>query len=115
MKKVFVFALALSGILVSMARADDPKSYSVALAPMRVGTIDLQKGDYQLLIHRDDMTAQLRSMKTGDVIDLPAKVTTADQKYSSTEIHTQDENGVKRVIEIRIGGTAYRIAFQKPS
>ena len=115
MKKVFVFVLALSGLLVSMARADEPKRYSISLTPMRVGTIDLQKGDYQLLIHRDEMTAQLKSVKTGDVIDLPAKVTTADEKYGSTEVHTQDEDGVKRVVEIRIGGTAYRVAFQKPS
>ena len=115
MKMIFVLALALSGLLIGVTRADDPKSYGITISEAKVGSVDLPSGEYRLLVHRDQMSAQLQSVKTGEVLDVTGTVQSTDAKFHHTEVHSREQDGVKQITEICIGGTAFRITFQKSS
>lgn len=115
MKKYCVLMLAISGLLIGTARGDKPKAYSVNLSEGRIGTSDFDAGEYKILIHRDEMKAEVMDARTGDVFDVSAKVETNDSKFSRTLVISQMTDGVRRITEIRIGGTPYRINFGEKS
>lgn len=115
MKTIGGLAMLFFGLMIGSASADDPKSFGVTLKGGRVGSIDLPAGEYRLLIHRDQMVAQLQSVKNGDIIDLDAKVESVESKYDRTEIHTRQQGETSQLTEIHIGGTRFRIVFEKSS
>ena len=116
MKITSVLIVSVFGLLmVATGYGDEPKSYRVALPSARIGTADLYKGEYKMLVHRDgnEPTVRLTELKTGNVSDIAAKVESADKKCETTEVHFQEVDGTDRITEIRIGGTKLRVVFQQ--
>jgi hypothetical protein len=115
MKTMCVLVLAMSGLIGGAAYGDGPKSYRVTLSDTHVGAAALGAGDYQVLIHSDGVKVQLMEIKSGNVIDVAATVQVGDEKFRSTEVHSQNVDGVQQLTEIRIGGTKLRVDFRKAS
>ena len=115
MKTIGCLTLAIAGLTIATARADKPARYPVSLQESKIGTTQVKTGEYRLLVHRDEAKVQLMNLKTGDVVDLAAKVEDGPEKFSNTEVHAQEVNGVRQVLEIRIGGTKLRVDFRQPS
>lgn len=117
MKLTCVLVLAVFGLLAATAFGDEPKSYKVELSAAKIGTAGLNGGQYKMFIHRDGAEPMVRfiDVRTGDETSVSAKVESGDKKYSKTEVHTNEVNGVRQVTEIRIGGTTLRVAFQQGS
>ncbi len=117
MKITFILTLAVFGLLVRTAYGDAPKSYSVVLSSATIGTAELDGGDYTMLVHRDgnEPKVRLTELKTGNATDVAAKVEGVDKKFEDTEVVSREENGVKRITEVHIGGTKLRIVFQQGS
>jgi hypothetical protein len=107
--------LAMSGLMLGTARADEPKRYSVNLAEARIGSTDLEAGEYKVIVHRDESKAELMDAESHKVFDLTGKVQEVESKFSRTEVISQIVDGVKRVNEIRIGGTKFRVDFRQGS
>ena len=115
MKNVCLMILAAAGLLIAPAYADKPKVYPITLnSGTFAGTTELEAGQYHVLVHADEMRVQLRDAD-GNIKDVPAKVETADEKFDRTEIHTRKDGEANRIIEIRIGGTKYKINFAEKS
>lgn len=115
MKKFCVLALAISALTIGTAQADKPKGYTVTIPEGRIGSNDIEAGEYKLLIHRDEMKAEVVDVDTGERCDVSGKVETADSKFPRTEVLTQTTDGVKRISEIRIGGTSFKVNFRNTS
>ncbi|MDR3700981.1 MAG: hypothetical protein P4L56_15145 [Candidatus Sulfopaludibacter sp.] len=117
MKLTCVLTLAVFGLLAATAFGDEPKSYRVELSAAKIGTAELQAGQYRILVHRDGTEPRVRLTRSGtdDGIEVAAKVESGDKKYSKTEVHTREVNGTQQITEIRIGGTTLRVAFQQGS
>jgi hypothetical protein len=108
--------LALSGLMLGSARADEPKRYSVSLAESRISGIDIAPGEYKVLIHRDEAKAEVMDTRTRAVIDgLTPKVEEAESKFNRTEVVFQIVDGVRQINEIRIGGTKIKVNFRQGS
>jgi hypothetical protein len=109
--------LAVFGLLVTTAYSDEPKSYGIELSSAKIGTAELDAGEYTMLVHRDgdEPNVRLTEVKTGNAIDVPAKVESVGKKFAMTEVHSRDVNGAKQISEIRIGGTKLRIDFRQGS
>lgn len=115
MKRFYVLVLALFGLMIGTAQADKPKAYTVTLSDAKIGSIDFDGGQYKLLIHRDEMKAQLMDLESGDVYDVSGKVETAEAKFERTEVHSSKADGVNRILEIRVGGAPFRVNFRDNS
>jgi hypothetical protein len=115
MKKFCVLVFAVSGLVVGTAYGDKPKGYSVTLTEGKIGASDFDRGEYKVLIHRDEMKAELMDVRTGDMFDVTGKVETADSKFEHTEVYSRNVDGVKQITEIRIGGTPFRVDFRGAS
>jgi len=115
MKSMCALLVAMLGLAICAARADDPKSYRINISDVRAGDVDLAAGDYKVLIHRDEGKVQMMELNTGKVFDVAAKVETKDSKFDFTEVHTQNVDGVNVITEIRIAGTKFLITFRKSS
>ena len=115
MKKTCVFLCVAFGLMLGTARADSPKTYKVSLSEARVGAIDLDAGEYKVLIHRDEGKVELMDARSGELIGVTGKLQVADEKYERTEVHSTTADSVKRILEIRIGGTKYRVDFRDAS
>ncbi|HLW76398.1 MAG TPA: hypothetical protein VKS01_05420 [Bryobacteraceae bacterium] len=70
-----------------------------------VGNTQLNAGDYKVQPEGDKI-----AIKVGkSVVDVPAKVETADKKFDSTTIRINDKT--QKIEEIHVGGTNMRIVF----
>lgn len=112
MKTICALMLAICGLMIGIARGDEPKGYRITLSDGRIGTAQLDAGEYKMLVHRDEPKVQLMEIRTGNVIDVAAKVETVDSKFERTEVHSQKVDGENQITEIRIGGTKVRIDFR---
>lgn len=115
MKTICAVGLVVFALTVGTARGDEPKSYRITLTEAKIGDVSLKAGEYKLLVHFDHPKVQLLHIKTGDLVDVPAKVDTTGSKVNTTEIHSQTVDGAIQITEIRIGGKAVRIDFRKGS
>ncbi len=117
MKLTSVLILAVFGLLAATAFGDEPKSYRVDLSAAKIGTAELQAGEYRMSVHRDGTEPKVSFIRVGtsNEIEVAGKVESGDKKYSKTEVHTNEVNGAQQITEIRIGGTALRVAFQQGS
>ena len=115
MKTGCALVLVMCGLIVGPARADRPKGYGIALSDARIGATAVGTGEYRLLVHRDEPKVQLMVMRTGEVLDLAAKVENTESKYQRTEIISETVDGVKQIREIRIGGARLRLDFRPQS
>ena len=109
--KVFTYMIAALGLMTVAALADQAKSYRVVLPDAKIGSTALPGGEYSVLI--DGSAVKLKEMKTGKVLEVPAKVGNLDKKASSTEVHSQRIDGAARINEIRLGGTTISIDFRE--
>lgn len=115
MKTICLLISSISTLLTGTAFADEPKGYTVNLTAGRIGNTDVDQGEYKLLIHRDEQRVQLKDLRTGEIVDLEAKVEAAESKSEHTQILSSTVDGVKQIVEIRISGTNLRINFRKAS
>ena len=117
MKMKCGLVLAVFGLLITTAYADQPKNYRIQLSNMSVGTTALAAGEYTVLVHRDGNEPKIRltEVNTRRAIDVVATVEIADTKFMRTEVHGREVNGVTQISEIRIGGTNFRIGVQPGS
>ena len=104
MKKL---AVTFATFALALASAAD-KSYHVTLnQPATVNGTQLQPGDYKVQVEGDK--AVFKMGKT--VVETPAKVETAEHKFSTTQVAIDSAGKQAKVSEIRIGGTTTRIVF----
>ena len=115
MKKTCAFLCIALGLMLGTARADSPKTYKVSLSEARIGTTDLDAGEYKVLIHRDEGKVEIMDLRSGELINVTGKLQVVDEKYDRTEVHSNNADSVKRITEIRIGGTKYKIDFRDAS
>ena len=115
MKTICALMLLAAGLTTGAARADSPKGYRVVLTESKIGGLNVEAGEYRLLVHPDEQKIQLVPRKGGDPIDVAGKVENADVKYQNTEVRSQSTGGVHEIVEIRIGGTKLRVNFRPES
>ena len=114
MKKTFAFLCVAFGLVLGTARADSPKTYKVALSEAKIGTTSLDTGEYKVLIHRDEGKVEIMD-GSGELINVTGKLQVADEKFERTEVHSTTTDSGKKIMEIRIGGTKYKIDFRDAS
>ena len=103
--------LAALGFLVAAANADPSKGYRITLSDAaKIGTAELRPGNYTLVF--DAPKVRFTELDSGKAIELEAKVESVDKKFDTTEIHSQQVDGVRRINEIRLGGSKTRIDFR---
>lgn len=101
MKKKFSFCFGTIALVSAFAAS----SYHVSLSgESTVGGKSLTPGDYR--IELKDNSAVLKQGK--NVTEVPAKVETADKKYSTNLIRYNNKH---EVTEICLGGTAKKVVF----
>jgi hypothetical protein len=101
------------GCFSVVALGDEPKSYSIALdTASKIGTAELQPGNYKLLLHSHSPEVLLREKSSGKETTLMAKVETADAKFTHTAITADMASGSRRIVEIRIGGSKTKVIFK---
>jgi hypothetical protein len=112
--KTFLAGLALLAALalvVSPALADQSKSYKISIhQPSKVGSHDLNAGDYKLYV--DGSKVRFVELKSGDEIELEAKIQTVDEKHRVTAVHSKTVDGVPVIVAIRIGGSKTSVEFE---
>jgi len=110
LKTVFVLLSALLFVLVGEVRAD--KSYRVKLTgAAKAGSVQLQPGDYHLVL--DNSRILFRESVTGKEYPVEAKFDdSAEKKFASTAIHSQQMEGATLITKIELGGTKTTVAFR---
>ena len=104
MKKL---ALLFSALALIVASAAENTYHFTLQETASVNGTALKPGDYKVQVEGDK--AILKYGKT--VIEAPAKLETAEHKYSATSVDLDSVNNKPRISEIHIGGTKMRIVF----
>jgi len=107
-KMTCIAILLAFGFLTAAASADQSFRFTLSRAS-KIADAELQPGDYKLIVGAPKVV--LTEPKTGNSIELQAKVESADQKFDRTEIYSKQVDGVPQISEIRIGGSKTRITF----
>jgi len=104
MKKMMVFAL-----LFALAAFAASNVFHVTFqSDAWIGASQVKAGDYKVTV--EDGKATLKSGKT--VIEAPAKLETADHKFSMTGVVMITVGNRQQVEQIEIGGTDQKIVFE---
>jgi hypothetical protein len=99
-----LFALFLSVALMVASAA----SYNVTLfQPSVLAGKELKAGEYKVTMEGDKAIISMGKQK----VEAPAKIETADSKYSSTSVRYTTEDGKMKIQEIRLGGTNQKVVF----
>jgi hypothetical protein len=101
------FVLLFSTLALMVASAAENTYHFTLQEPASVNGTTLKPGDYKVQMEGDK--AILKYGKT--VIEAPAKMETAEHKYSATSVDLDSVNNKPRLSEIHIGGTKARIVF----
>lgn len=72
-----------------------------------IGATEVKAGEYKVTVEGDKAT--LKAGKT--VIEVPAKLETAERTFSMSGVVMKNINGKQQVEEIQIGGTKTHIVF----
>jgi len=103
MKKV-----TLAGLTLAIAAFAASNTFHVTFDnDAWIGTSEVKSGSYKIQIEGDK--AILKSGK--NVIEVPAKLETAEHKFQSTGVVVNTVDKKSKVEEIQIGGTNERIVF----
>lgn len=103
-KTLKLFALFLSVALMVASAA----SYNVTLfQPSVLAGKELKAGEYKVTMDGDKAIISMGKQK----VEAPAKIETADSKYSSTSVRYTTEDGKMKIQEIRLGGTNQKVVF----
>ncbi|MBZ5609658.1 MAG: hypothetical protein LAP38_15465 [Acidobacteriia bacterium] len=102
--------LAFGTLALGLASA--AASYHMTISsPAWVGGKQLQPGEYKVQLEGNQAVIK----GDQDTVQVPAKMETAKDKYSETEIRTSNVNGKRQIEEIRFGGTKASIVFSSVS
>ncbi len=106
MKKVLI-AFATLALAVASAASN---VYHITLAQSAtIAGKQLKPGEYKVQVEGNKAT-----FKSGkNVVEVPAKVESADHKYQSTQVQIENSDNKPWVNEIRIGGTTTKILFER--
>ncbi len=98
--------LLLTAITLALGVASAASTYRFTLQePATFNGKALQPGDYKIQVEGDKAT-----LKVGkSVVEAPAKLETAERKYSTTTISFDSVGPGKSITEIHVGGTKERI------
>ena len=97
-------------LAVAAMAATAAENYKITFfQPSVVKGTELKAGDYRIQV--TDQKVVLFDGK--NPIELPAKVETADRKYTSTTVRYSDQGGKSANGEIRLGGTKARLIFNE--
>lgn len=103
--KRLLFAFTTFAIFVANAAEN---TYKFTLQePATLNGTQLKAGDYKVQVEGDK--AILKMGKT--VIEAPAKLETADHKFSSTTVDLEGTDSKAKISEIHVGGTKTKIIF----
>ncbi len=112
-KMKYLAILVALGFFAGSVRGDDPKSYRLTLSTVsKIGGQELQPGEYKLLVDTQNPKVRFTEVKTGNEIELEAKVETVSEKIATTMIRSANGGEVRRIIEIRLGGSKTRVLFE---
>jgi hypothetical protein len=100
-----------AALLVTGAFADEPKNYKINVPNQaRIGQAEVQPGEYKIIV--DAPKVQMVHVKSGKTIDVNAKIETAEAKFDNTAVASTNVDGVRRIVEIRIGGSKTKLSFE---
>ena len=103
MKKVLI-AFATVALAVASAAAN----YKVTLfQPSVISGTELKPGDYKIEVN--DNKVVVKNGKTS--VEAAVKIETNGEKFNSTSVRYNSENGKYQVQEIRLGGTNTKLVF----
>ena len=105
--------VAAVAVLGSSSFAGTPtaKTYKIDLpSPSKIGSHQLPAGSYRLSV--DPESVRIVEVKTGNAIDVPAKVETAERKFDRTTFSGGIVDGATELRAIRLGGTKILIEFR---
>jgi hypothetical protein len=103
-KSLKLFALFFTAALMVASAA----TYNVTLfQPSTVAGKELKAGEYKVTFDAGKAIISMGKEK----IEAPAKMETADSKFSSTSVRYTTDGGKMKIQEIRIGGTNQKVVF----
>lgn len=112
------FALRTAAVLAALvlfagsAAADKPKKCSLSFNKVtKIGAYEFQPGEYTLQLHGHD-PAVVFADASGNETPVEAKVSAGDSKWDHTEVLSNTTDGVRQVVEVRIGGSKTSVAFR---
>jgi len=98
------FALFLTAALMVASAA----TYNVTFfQPSTVAGTELKAGEYKVTVEGDKAIISMGKHK----VEAPAKIETAETKFSSTSVRYSSVDGKMKVQEIRLGGTNQKVVF----
>jgi hypothetical protein len=87
------------------------KSFEITLdTAAKAGSAELKPGKYNLVLMEDSKVRFTSS--NGQAIETSAKMSTAERKFSATQIDLKQMNGTAQINEIDLGGTKTKIQFE---
>lgn len=101
------FLLLIVPLALTVASAEDNTYRFTLQEPATLNGTPLQPGDYK--IHLEGDKAIVKIGKT--VVEAPAKLQTAEHKFTATSIDFDSVNNKPAISEIHLGGTTTRIIF----
>jgi hypothetical protein len=100
--------LMLTFATVALALASAASSHRVTVTdPTWLNGTQLQPGDYKVQVEGNKVTLTLGK----NTFEAAAKVETATQKFETTALVSQNDNGKMKLSEIRLGGTTTKIVI----
>ena len=104
-------SLLLAGVLtastVGFAAA---KSYDISVSgTVKAGEAELKPGDYKVKVEGSEAIFTDSHFKS---VTVPVKIEKADKKFDTTAVESKQENGVRSMEAIRLGGSTTRLVFE---
>jgi hypothetical protein len=87
------------------------KTFEITLdTAAKAGSVELKPGKYNLVVMED---SKIRfTSANGQAVETSAKMSTAEKKFSATQIDLKQMNGSAQINEIDLGGTKTKIQFE---
>src|SRR6516162_2568133 len=87
------------------------KTFEITLASAaKAGSVELKPGKYNLVLMEDSKVKFTNA--NGQALETSAKMSTAEKKFSATQIDLKQINGTAQINEIDLGGTKTKIQFE---
>jgi len=104
-------SLLIAGALtLSAAGLAAAKSYDISVGgTLKAGETELKPGAYKVKVEGTEATFTDSHSKS---VTVPVKLEKADKKFDETAVETKEENGVRSMEAIRLGGSTTRIVFE---
>jgi len=104
----FTTILLVLGFLAAPLCADEKCNFILS-DTAKIGAAELRPGEYKLLV--EDGKVVLTHLKSGESIEVNGKIETAPEKFKTTEVHASRVGEISQILEIRMGGSKTKIAF----